>query len=468
MENRMEERLPKVVEERLQEAYGMIRKGEVKQVKKQNYSYRKWTSVAAVCAIVITASAGVAAAAAYFQKEAHQEADQVTYEFQLNYDLVPGNYKVTPGYLPDGYIDRGDGKYDAGDFKGISVLPIYTMAELDKLDGEIALADVKNVEHTTLSGMDADILTMGDGEYSSHTYIFLFNASEGYVLQIYADHSVGREELLKFADSLTIERTGDTVYETEEERMERKQEEERAEQAEVNAQKTQKALLAAGIPDDKIVGIGEELKTMDGAFGYTVMDYEFMDSIEGFDEEKFFEYSRFDGWLNEDKTLKPYPRQHYDADGKALEADEAEQEFLKIDMKVHCYDNSLFADVPLDFQLEYAEKNADGSYTWASDSYRAAPEAEYWLQMDNGAIYLDEAVHTEGEERRDYFFRNMENGEELAYTLIFVVDKDREDAFLLNPASGNYSVDQVESMTVQEIRDDLDGYIELKALAGQQ
>lgn len=397
MENRMEERLPKVVEERLQEAYGMIRKGEVKQVKKQNYSYRKWTSVAAVCAIVITASAGVAA---YFQKEAHQEADQVTYEFQLNYDLVPGNYKVTPGYLPDGYIDRGDGKYDAGDFKGISVFPIYTMAELDKLDGEIALADVENVEHTTLSGMDADILTMGDGEYSSHTYIFLFNASEGYVLQIYADHSVGREELLKFADSLVIERTGDTVYETEEERMERKQEEERSEQAAADAQKTQKALLAAGIPDDKIVGIGEELKTMDGAFGYTVMDYEFMDSIEGFDEEKFFEYSRFDGWLNEDKMLKPYPRQHYDADGKALEA--------------------------------------------------------------------DEAVHTEGEERRDYFFRNMENGEELAYTLIFVVDKDREDAFLLNPASGNFSVDQVESMTVQEIRDDLDGYIELKALAGQQ
>lgn len=464
MENRIEERLPEVVEDRLQEAYDRIRKGEVKQVKKQRYSYQRWTSAAAVCALVVTVSAGVVAAAAYFQREAHQEADQVAYEFDLNYDLIPGTYKVTPEYLPDGYIDRGDGKYDMGDFKGISILPIYTMAELDKLDGEIALEGVEKVEHTTLSGMDADILNMGDGKYSSHTYIFLFNASEGYVLQIYADHSVDREELLKFADNLVIERTGDMAYETEEEKTEREQEEERAEQSEVNARKTWEELLIAGIPDDKIFGVGEELKTMDGAFGYTVLDYAFMDSIEGFDEEKFFEYSRFDGWLNEDKTLKPYSRQHYDANGKVLEEGEAEQEFLKVEMKVHCYDNRLLEGVPMDFRLEYAEKNTDASYTWAEDSYRAAPEADYWLQLDNGAVYLDEAIHTEGEERKDYFFRNMEKGEELTYTLIFVVDKDREDALLLNPVSGNFSVDQVESMTAQEIRDELDGYIELKSL----
>ena len=184
IETGMEERLPQVVEDRLQEAYGQIRRGEIRQVKKKMHSYRRWTSVAAACAVIVTASVGVLAAAAYFQKEVHQEADELTYTFNLNYDLVPGEYEVTPTYLPEGYEDRGYGRYCGEDMLGISVLPVYTTAELEKLDGEIAMSDIENVEHTTLSGMEADVITLQESEkYEKNAYIFLFNPAEGCVLE---------------------------------------------------------------------------------------------------------------------------------------------------------------------------------------------------------------------------------------------------------------------------------------------
>lgn len=462
MEKGMEERLPQVVEDRLQEAYRKIQKGEIKQMKKKTGIYRRWTGAAAACAVIVTASVGALAAAAYFQKEVRQEADTITYEFNINYELVPGEYKITPEYLPEGYEDHGGGKYYGEDALGITVMPIYTTAELDKVDGEIGVTRIENVEHTTLSGMEADIITFQEAEkYQSPTYIFLFNEAEGYVLQIIGEHPVSREDLLKFADNLSVERIGDGAYETAEERTAREQEEDSEEALNRNSANTWQKLLESGIPTDKLHGLGEELRTFDGTFGYTVTDYEYLDSIEGFEEDKFFEFSRFDGWLNEDKTLKPYTRLLYDTDGQLLEEEQAEQRFLRVDMTVHCYDNSALEDVPLDFALEYVRPQGSG-FTWAREEYSAVPEEHYTLQMDNSAVYLDVAVHTEGEDRKDYFFRHMENGEELSYTLLFVVDKDREGDFLLSPVSGNYSLAQTPVESAEQILEELDGYIQLK------
>lgn len=140
-------------------------------------------------------------------------------------------------------------------------MPVYTTAELDKLGGELAIEGVEKVEHTILSGMEADIIMYQEApKYEPNQNIYLFEPTEGYVIQIVASYSVPSEELLKFADSLSIERVGDTTFETK--------------------------------------------------------------------EENFFDFTRFDGWLNEDKTLKSYQRQCYDTDGELIAEDEAEQEIL--------------------------------------------------------------------------------------------------------------------------------------------
>ena len=136
MDRKVEERLPEIVEERLQEAYDAIRNGEVKQMgkteRKQKRGYRRWMSVAAALALIVAVPSAVFAAAVYFQKNTQQEADRLTYEFELNYELVPGEYQVTPEYIPDGMAEQGDGKYCGEEDVWITVMPIYTMAELER------------------------------------------------------------------------------------------------------------------------------------------------------------------------------------------------------------------------------------------------------------------------------------------------------------------------------------------------
>ena len=467
MNRKREEGLPRVVEERLQGAYESIRRGEVKQMRKRKREYRGWIGIAAALVLIVALPSAVFAAVVYFQKNVKQEKERISYEFELNYELVPGEYQVTPGYLPDGLDDRGDGKYYGEDGRWITVMPIYTVAELEKANGQIVVEDIEQVEHMVLSGMEADVVTFKEAEkYRADTYLFLFNEREGYVIHIIAGFSVGKEELLEFADNLSVTRTGDGSYETEEEKAARRKAEEEAGSLALEASGNQDDLIRLGIPQDKIYALGEELQTYDGAYGYTVTGYEFQDSLDGFAEKDFFDYGRFDGWLNEDKTLRPYKRQHYGKGGNLLSEEEAGQEILRVDIDVHCYSKEwngiALGEVPLDFQLDYVVKNQDGTYTWAEDYYVAVPAEEYYLQMDHGAVYLNESVHMQGEDRKGFFFRNMEKGETISYTLLFVVDQDRKNDFLLSPAGSNNSIWQSESMAAEEMRDGLDGYIRLE------
>lgn len=465
MKNNMEERLPQVVEDRLQEAYEQIRRGEIK-MKRRKKTYKNWLSVAAVFALVIIIPSVVYAAVTYFQKNVREGDDNITYEFTLNYELVPGEYQVKADYLPKGFADDedGDGKYYAGEEdEWITIMPIYTTAEIERINGEITLSNIDKVEHMELSGMEADVITFRDAEKNlSDTKVFLFNEEEGYVLEIVAGYNVDQKELLKFVDSVCVVRIGDGRYETEEEKAERQKEEADTALAIAGGQNRWEALMEFGIPEEKIRAAGQELKIerSDQSYGFTVTGYEFLDSIEGFAEENFFDFTRFDGWLNADKTLRPYTRRHFDKDNQIIAEEQTEQKVLRVNIKVHCYDDT-DPDIPMDFMLQYVTKTRDGVLTWAEDSYDSVPAEKYWLQMDDSAVYFDKAVNVNGEGRNHFFWREMKEGEELEYTLLFVVDKDRENDFLLCPTGINNDLWQTESMTAEEIRESLEGYLKL-------
>lgn len=488
MKNGMEEMLPQIVEERLQEAYEQIRRGEINQMNRQKDSYaesankksrtvrrtkkrtggfyKSWGSAAAVLALVILIPSVVYAAVHYYQKNVRREGNALTYEFVLNYELVPGEYQVKAGYVPKGFEDDedGDGKYYAQDGDGwITIMPIYTTAEIERINGEITINDIDKAERTKLSGMEADVITFLDAERNlSNTDIFLFNEQEGYVLEIVAGHQVDRKELLKFADSLSVERIGDGRYETQDEKAARQKEEADTERVLLEGQKRWDALMELGIPEHKIYAVSQELKVVryEQSFGFTMTDCAFVNSMEGFPEENFFDFTRFDGWLNEDKTLRPYTRRHFDKENNLLEEEQIGQEFLRVDLTVHCYDDT-DPDIPLNFMLQYVTETEDGTLTWAEDSYDSVPAENYWLQMDDSAVYFDKAVNVSGEARNHFFFREMKAGEELEYTLLFVVDQDRKEDILLYPAGGNNDLWQSESMTAGEIRESLEGYIRI-------
>lgn len=100
--------------------------------------------------------------------------------------------------------DGGSGQYRSQtDNRWITVMPVYTMAELDSINGQIVVEHIDQVEHTQIGGMAADVITFKEADkYRSATWLFLFNEHAGYVLDIRADYSVPREELLKFAEAL--------------------------------------------------------------------------------------------------------------------------------------------------------------------------------------------------------------------------------------------------------------------------
>ncbi len=284
MNKNKEEMLPKIVEDKMQEAYRQIRKGETERMKRRKTAVRNWMSAAAVIILVIAIPSFVYAAVVYFQKTERRNEDQLIYDFSLNYELMPGEYRITAGYIPEGLHDNGDGKYYADDDRWITIMPIYTTAELEKINNQISVDHIEKVEHKTLSGMAADVISFRDADTNlTPGCIFLFNEKEGYVLQIVAAYSFDHKELLRFADSLTVTRVGDGSYESTEEKALREKEENEAAQAALESRKNWDALISLGIPDSKIYSIGEELLVDDGACGYTITDYEFLESADGYE-----------------------------------------------------------------------------------------------------------------------------------------------------------------------------------------
>ena len=150
-----------------------------------------------------------------------------------------------------------------------------------------------------------------------------------------------------------------------------------------------------------------------------------------------------------------------DKEGQLVEESLTEQQILKVDLQVRYYGDDEKNDTELDLQLIDVEARSDGSYTWSMDDYVAVPEEHYELQMDQSSVYFDKAVYTDQKVRQHFFYRDLAKGEDLSYTLLFVVDKDRKGSLFLSPWNGNYSVNQTESESVQQILSQLDGYIYL-------
>jgi translation elongation factor EF-1beta len=450
MEKMQEDKvIPDIVESKTKEVFSMIKlENEGKTMsKKSKRSFRMAASIAASCAIITTATVGVLAATGYFEKKEVVDADKITYQFEVNYDLVPGEFEVKVNYLPEGFKEQETNKYWKDDEEswghGISILPIYTPIELEQCKGEISEENIEDIEEIELSGMEADVITYKEAKkYQTPTNIFLFNPSEGYVLKVYGDYNVPVEELKKVADNLTIERTGDGSYETAAQKEERLLAEKEDDRMNEEIQKNRKELEEKGIPEEKLFAIGTEGRAQNDV-GFTVNDFEYLDSVAGLDVSGFSNYSSVEPWLNEDGTLKPYTRQTRKVENGdksvLLEERLTEQVFLKVNVTAHSYVNNLEdAGVGLDATLCYVKENENGALAFRNDStepyyYSTVPVENYELQMDGRCIWFSTPENLTGEQKtHSFFWRQMKNTEEITYDLLFVVDKDQVGEFVLD------------------------------------
>ena len=189
---------------------------------------------------------------------------------------------------------------------------------------------------------------------------------------------------------------------------------------------------------DQITRIGEALDCAGYGCKYTVNEAKLYDSlydVPGYTENGVYDLERLKPWLNADGTHKPYLRMHLDQEGELIEETETTPKFLAVQVTAEQYMEyeGTLDYTALDASLVYAEKRSDGTWNRKKDTYDPVPSEEYDLQMDNMAFYVSQPENLDGEKRlHSFFYRSMEKGESLDYTLIFAVDADQVSGDGLN------------------------------------
>lgn len=448
------ERKKKLLEQVKEENSMFIEKENVmystsKRVKtKKRITFKKWMVAAAAFALIGTMTVGVLAATGFFRKMTNQADDVTIYKFDINYELTPGEFEIIAGYVPAGYIrDEEDlsRKYKADATKWISANINGTYA-LEWQGGEIRTRATL-IENTMISGMEADILSLDLGE-NSQNLIFLFNPNEGYVVEINGGEETPLDELIKFAESMEVKRISDSEVLTPEKRAEIQGSLQNAEIAMQEYEAEIESLREKGYQESELIAIGQEgfdgLRdhngVMDQTVGYTIKSVEFIDSITGYDENCFLNFETVKPWLNEDGSLKPYLRQKYEwvennYNPNIIEEKMVDQTFLKVTVNAKRYKESFYGtdETLLEGMLSELQKREDGSYTWPEDDGYQPKEDQGHEMSSMFPIYFDKPQFTGGGEDRirNFFYRDLKVGEEIEYTLLFVVDEDRKDNMVL-------------------------------------
>ena len=423
---------------------------------------RRLGLAAAVMVLLAAASLAVVAAGEFFVKEDKQSGDSLTYEFQIDYSLVPKDFKAEPAYLPVGYKEVQRGKYQKDKYSGISIEAV-NLAILDEQSERFNCVGVESVSKDTLGELEADIIQLKENKMAYHPYdkrIYLFNPEKGYAIALYGTDLVEMEELKKVAGSVNVTEGEDSVSYTAESLKKVRQE-----QIEEEWKKSMEA-YEAGVPADAVVPMGEEAQMVSAEgselpYGvrYTVLEARYADSLNELPklEEKYFaDYEENRWWIQDDGTLKPQGRAYiteWPVTGDE-EIEQVGQKYLLVRIKAKNYsDCQKMAQGGLYASLLQPEE--DGHYSFVEKGDHKQVEVMD-IQTDSWPFYFDGAENIEGEARKGFYYYYMEPGEEKEYTLIWAVDEDVIDnVYLMADYNGMYEpgcFDNKRYMSIKEYK----------------
>lgn len=240
--------------------------------------------------------------------------------------------RVTPGYVPEGYVYQTDGPYESKWYNektegSMTIIP-YNAAELylesRTSDSALQVAINKDsyIKTIEIQGMNVDIFTQENTDYidsdDTQQDLYLFNEEWGYAVHVSLDRTdLAADEAEKIAEGLEIEVLESTVpYPTEEEIAELNREHEEA---------NEEAAASTIVSGDRIRGINDTL------------------SIDG----------------NEDGSLKPHERFTGDNDRMTESTDAA---FIIVKTKLRNTGDTAI-DTYLSPLLRYLDENGNGDYT---------------------------------------------------------------------------------------------------------
>lgn len=422
--------LPQEVDEKVYEAYGKL-SGKTYQAAGR-ISCRKWILAGTAAAMLAASTLGVMAAGGFFTKDVKEEGKTLSYDFEIDYELTAGEVTAVPKYIPEGYTEYEEGKYDKDGMhqNGISICPVDA-AWLDSAEDMLATDHLLDMETTTLDNMEAHVLTLDwNQERAGKGFdkrVYLFNPEEGYVVVVFGGNDLPMEELKKVADNLDIQvdLTKPQTYVSEEEK-----DKERA--AEEEWQKRQKQTREDGVSADQMHRLGEAFRTALDDAVVTVESVKLVDSLAGYDTADVADYEELSYWLNEDGSLKDYERLTSDFDTQEERSREnVGQKFLEVKVKAENPSAETIDYWAGAGKLARLVKQADGTYAYPDASWEAVDTSHSLIQSAGYPVYFDKACNT-GENRNHFFYRELAPGETLEYTLLYVVDEDMADELYLN------------------------------------
>lgn len=458
--------IPEKVNLGMQEAYEKL--GIKKSKKRTSFIKRKVFRVLAAAAVLTAGSSLVVFAANKFlSTNLVKENESVTYDLTIDHEQKAHKVEVEPTYMPAGYTlmeeDHPlDGKWYNKETGGAITIVATNAAELDE---QVRLGNIdlltyglkeENLkEELDINGMKVSLFLSESAYVDSDKQTvraMLFNEEEGYLVEIFnMDSHLPMEETIKIAEGLDIRVLDSTVpYKTDEE-IKSLLAEQKAMERHLLAEMNPEALT-----DNNFFSFGEELRipfaaAEDGAkpddIRYTIESVEVRDKLPA-SEYPIENYPAYEeqvaGWINEDGSLKPHERFRYSLDeiGNPTgdpTVETVESKFVVVHMKVKNNNevNHYGDEVYVSPDICYLNKDENGKYLQhtVDNEYRPANEG-YALQY-GAPIYFDKIYYTEGIERlKHYNFVPMEPGEEMEFTLAYVVDEDRLDSTFFQFYSG--------------------------------
>lgn len=460
--------IPEKINIGMQEAYEKL---GIKTSKKRTILIkRKVFRILAAAAVLATGSSLVVLAANKFlSANLVKEEENVTYDLAIDHELAAHEIEVEPTYMPAGY-ELGDensawgGKWHNDKTGGTISIVAANAAELDE---QVRLGDAGFMTHgmkkenlkqeLDINGMKVALFLSESGYVDSdknNAKAMLFNEDEGYLVEIFNSNSnLPIEETIKIAQGLDIRVLDSTVpYKTDEEI------ESILAQREIEKSRIRDEMKPELLTDNNFFSIGEELKIpfTETEYGikpddirFTVESVEIKDAlpVSEYPTENYSAYEEsVAGWLNKDGSLKPHERYKHPLDENGNPTGEptvetVDSKFVVVHMKVknnnevNPYDDY---EVCVSPDMKYLKTDANGKHvrSIAADAEYFPANEGYDLQY-GFPVYFDKMYYTEGIQRLKHFhFVPMEPGEEMEYTLAYVVDEDRLDSAFFQFYSG--------------------------------
>lgn len=463
--------VPECVDEGIKRAYDMIGiSGERKVIRRRK---RIWPAVAAVAAL--TAGLSITAAAVNYYLKVHLEEEGQVLKYYIEVDKEQKEahqIEVNPTYLPKGFeaeqAEEGAPKKTYGTAEGDSISIIsYNAAELYRMSQleENVFAEYRKDSYSAVEGeQKLDLFTRKNEKVDSDreiTDVYLFSEEEGYGVWIWSESSLEQEELVKIANGLEITVLEETVlYPSEAEIAEERQNDKDAAK---KAEAEQEYRSSNGVSEELVYQVGEEVKdttremmaesypdylrevylSEEEDIRFTVLSTAVSDTLptDTFSQQYFT--TDMENWMNEDTSLKAHQRYRLgEEEGQTTfdaradkEAETVNSKYVIVKMKaknVSAFQTDLNKTVGVSIApiLTVMQEGEAGKLVYPQETFWSANEGYdlQWGAERGGSfpIYFDKPYFTEGIKGvKSRLFCPLAPGEEMEYTLVYVVDEDQ-------------------------------------------